>query len=147
MPFAVRRVTAPDDRVAAYELRKEVFVREQHVPEEIELDELDATADHVVAADEAGRVVATGRLVLLDRTTGKVGRMAVARPVRGRGAGAAVLAELERIARSERRLEEIVLHAQLSAKGFYDRAGYRAEGDIFEEAGIDHVTMRKRLHP
>ncbi len=147
MPFRIRRVTTPEDRAAAYELRKEVFVREQHVPEEIELDELDATADHVVVADETGRVVATGRLVLLDRTTGKVGRMAVARPIRGRGAGAAVLAELERIAGTERRLDEIVLHAQLSAKGFYDRAGYLPEGRVFEEAGIQHVAMRKRLHP
>lgn len=147
MPFAVRRVLTLSDRAAAYALRKEVFVREQHVPEEIELDEHDDGADHVVAADESGRIVATGRLVLLDPGTGKIGRMAVARPVRGRGAGAAVLLELERIARDERRLGAIVLHAQLSAKGFYDRAGYLTEGDIFTEAGIDHVAMRKRLHP
>src|SRR5512133_740454 len=147
MPFTVRRVVAPDDRAAAYELRKEVFVREQHVPEEIELDEQDTTADHVVAADEAGRVVGPGRLVLVDSETGKIGRMAVAKAVRGRGAGAVVLAELERIGREERRLGAIVLHAQLSAKGFSDRTGYHVEGEVFEEAGIDHVTMRKRLHP
>jgi predicted GNAT family N-acyltransferase len=147
MPFTVRRALTRSDRDAAFELRREVFVREQHVPEEIELDDHDATADHVVAVDENGRVVATGRLVLLDGATGKVGRMAVARPVRGQGAGAAVLAELERIAREERRLGAIVLHAQLSAKGFYDRTGYLSEGEVFEEAGIDHVAMRKRLHP
>ena len=147
MPFTTRRVTAPSDRAAAYALRKEVFVREQRVPEEIELDELDDAADHVVAVDDAGRVVATGRLVVLDARTGKIGRMAVTRSVRGLGAGAAGLATLERIAREERRLADIVLHAQLSAKGFYDRAGYLPEGGVFQEAGIEHVAMRKRLHP
>jgi predicted GNAT family N-acyltransferase len=147
MPFTVRRALSESDRAAALALRREVFVREQHVPEEIELDDHDATADHVVAVDESGRVVATGRLVLLDGATGKVGRMAVAKPIRGRGAGTAVLAELERIAREERRVDSIVLHAQLSAKGFYDRTGYLAEGEVFEEAGIDHLQMRKRLHP
>ncbi len=146
MPSAVRRVTSPSDREAAYALRREVFVVEQHVPEEIELDEHDPTADHVVAVDEQGRCVATGRLVRLDAHTGKVGRMAVAAPLRGRGAGAAVLAELERIAR-ERGMWEIILHAQLTARGFYDRAGYVPEGSVFEEAGIQHVAMRKRLHP
>jgi predicted GNAT family N-acyltransferase len=147
VPFLTRRVTTQADRAAAYALRKEVFVREQHVPEEIELDELDDAADHVVAVDDAGRVVATGRLVVLGAHTGKIGRMAVTKSVRGQGAGAAVLQSLERIAREEHRWGEIVLHAQLSAKGFYDRAGYVAEGDIFEEAGIEHVAMRKRLHP
>ncbi len=146
MPFTLRRVTTRADRDAAYALRREVFVVEQHVPEEIELDEHDATADHVVAVDPQGRCVATGRLVALDPRTGKIGRMAVVAPLRGRGAGAAVLAELETLAR-ERGLAEVVLHAQLTAKGFYDRAGYRPEGAVFEEAGIQHVAMRKRLHP
>ncbi len=146
MPFTLRRVTSTQDREAAYALRREVFVVEQHVPEEIELDEHDPSAEHVVAVDGQGRCVATGRLVRLDPATGKVGRMAVAAPLRGRGAGAAVLGELERIAR-ERGLAEIVLHAQLTAKGFYDRAGYLPEGPEFDEAGIRHVAMRKRLHP
>jgi predicted GNAT family N-acyltransferase len=70
--------------------------------------------------------------------------MAVARGARGRGAGRVVLAELERVAR-ERGMAEVVLHAQLSARGFYDRLGYAAEGPVFEEAGIEHVAMRKRL--
>ena len=143
MAFRVRRAL-PADLDRAYALRREVFVVEQRVPEELERDEHDAAADHVVAEDEAGRCVATGRLVRIGPRTGKVGRMAVAAQVRGRGAGAAVLAELERVA-AGRGLEEIVLHAQVSAKAFYDRAGYVAEGDIFTEAGIEHVTMRKRL--
>jgi predicted GNAT family N-acyltransferase len=141
----VLRARGAGDRELAYALRREVFVVEQRVPEELERDEHDeGDADHVLALDPGGRCVAVGRLVPLDARTGKVGRMAVAAPLRGRGAGAAVLRELERIA-AERGLSEIVLHAQLEAKGFYDRAGYVAEGDVFEEAGIAHVAMRKRL--
>jgi predicted GNAT family N-acyltransferase len=142
-PFTVRRA-AGTDLAHAMALRDEVFVSEQGVPVEIEHDEHDARADHVVAVDASGAVVATGRLVGVDAATGKIGRMAVRRDVRGRGAGALVLAELERIAR-ERGLSAIVLHAQTSARGFYDRLGYVAEGPEFQEAGIDHVAMRKRL--
>ncbi len=142
--YPVRRATAPADLAGAYALREEVFVREQGVPAELERDGDDGSAVHVIALDGEGRCVATGRLVLLGEGVGKVGRMAVAAPERGRGAGAAVLAELERAGR-ELGLAEVVLHAQLSARGFYDRTGYTAEGEVFEEAGIEHVTMRKRL--
>jgi predicted GNAT family N-acyltransferase len=144
MSYRVKRVGTDEERARAYALRHEVFVVEQAVPEDLERDEHDESADHVVAEDAAGRLVATGRLVQLDARVGKVGRMAVVRSERGRGAGAAVLTELERLAR-ERGLTEVLLHAQLSARGFYDRAGYLAEGDEFEEAGIGHVAMRKRL--
>jgi predicted GNAT family N-acyltransferase len=143
MAFTIRRASGAD-LASAHALRQAVFVVEQGVPAELEHDAQDATADHVVALDDTGAVVATGRLLVADARTGKVGRMAVAASVRGKGAGAAVLAELERIAR-ERGLTEIVLHAQTSARGFYDRAGYRAEGDLYWEAGIEHITMRKGL--
>ena len=144
MPFQILRSRTEADRVAAYALRHQVFVVEQGVPEQLERDEHDRTADHVLALGDTGRCVATGRLVVLDGRTGKVGRMAVAAEVRGQGAGRAVLAELERIA-AERGLEELVLHAQVTARGFYDRTGYLPEGDVFQEAGIDHLAMRKRL--
>jgi predicted GNAT family N-acyltransferase len=144
MGYSVKRVETSGDRARAFTLRHEVFVVEQGVPEDLERDEHDDAADHVFAEDAAGRVVATGRLVQLDGRVGKIGRMAVARSERGRGAGVAVLVELERIAR-EKSLAEVVLHAQLSARGFYDRNGYLAEGAEFEEAGIAHVAMRKRL--
>lgn len=144
MGYRVKRVDRDEDRARAYALRHEVFVVEQAVPEDLERDEQDDRADHVIAEDAAGRLVATGRLVDLDGRVGKVGRMAVSRSERGRGAGAAVLAELERIAR-EKGMSEILLHAQLTARGFYDQAGYLAEGPEFEEAGIGHVAMRKRL--
>jgi predicted GNAT family N-acyltransferase len=144
MAYRIKRVVTSEDRARAFALRHEVFVVEQGVPEDLERDEQDDTAAHVLAEDAAGRLVGAGRLVRLEGRVGKVGRMAVARSERGRGAGAAVLTELERIAR-DGGLAEIVLHAQLSAKGFYDRAGYLVEGTQFEEAGIAHVLMRKRL--
>ncbi|RFU22606.1 GNAT family N-acetyltransferase [Geodermatophilus marinus] len=124
-------------------LRTRVFVEEQGVPAEVERDALDATAVHALARDERGRVVATGRLVERGGVA-VVGRMAVDAAARGRGYGAAVLAVLHRQALA-RGLAEVELHAQVSARGFYERAGYTAVGDEYEEAGIAHVTMRRTL--
>ena len=134
--------TAADwPQVAA--LRTRVFVEEQGVPPEIERDAADATAVHVLSRDDAGRVVATGRLIER-RGAAVIGRMAADPSVRGRGHGAAVLAELHRQAvRLGHRSVE--LHAQLPARGFYERAGYTAVGGEYEEAGIPHVTMVRRL--
>jgi predicted GNAT family N-acyltransferase len=140
----VKLATTAEERERAFALRHEVFVVEQRVPAKLERDAYDASADHAIAVERGGCVLATGRLVALDARRGKVGRMAVAASRRGEGLGAMVLAELERAARA-RGLREVVLHAQLSAKGFYERLGYLAEGAVFEEAGIAHVTMRKPL--
>jgi predicted GNAT family N-acyltransferase len=137
-----RRATAADwPDVAA--LRTRVFVEEQGVPAEVEQDEHDATAVHALVEDEDGRVVATGRLLVRDGRA-VIGRMAVDAAARGRGHGAAVLAELHRQA-AVLGLPEVELHAQLTARGFYERAGYTAVGDVYEEAGIAHVTMRRPL--
>ncbi|MGY1887481.1 GNAT family N-acetyltransferase [Blastococcus sp. SYSU DS0753] len=140
-PTAQVATTADWPEVAA--LRSRVFVEEQGVPPEIEQDDADAVAVHVLSRDVSGRVVATGRL-LLDGATARIGRMAAAAEVRGRGHGAAVLAELHRqaVARGARAVE---LHAQLPARRFYERAGYAAVGEVYEEAGIAHVTMRRAL--
>jgi len=124
-------------------LRTRVFVEEQGVPAEIEQDDRDATAVHALSRDETGRVVATGRL-LVGEEPATIGRMAADPAVRGRGHGAAVLAELHRQA-ALRGVCEIELHAQVSARGFYERAGYSPVGEVYEEAGIAHVTMRRRL--
>jgi predicted GNAT family N-acyltransferase len=131
------------DRAAIAALRTRVFVQEQGVPAEIEQDDEDEQAVHVLSRDDAGAVVATGRLLLRGRSAG-IGRMAADAAVRGRGHGAAVLAELHRQA-VLRGVTEIELHAQVSARGFYERAGYTAVGEEYEEAGITHVTMRRRL--
>ena len=124
-------------------LRTRVFVEEQGVPAEIEQDAHDAGAVHVLDRDDDGRVVATGRLRVRDGR-GVIGRMAVDASARGAGHGAAVLAELHRQA-VLLGLTEVELHAQLTARGFYERAGYAAVGDVYQEAGIAHVTMRRAL--
>jgi predicted GNAT family N-acyltransferase len=136
-------VAAPEDRPEIAALRTRVFVEEQGVPPEIEQDAADATAVHVLSRDGAGRVVATGRLLVRGSTAG-IGRMAADASVRGLGYGAAVLEELHRQA-VLRGVTVVELHAQVSARRFYERAGYTAIGEEYEEAGITHVTMRRPL--
>jgi predicted GNAT family N-acyltransferase len=137
-------VAGPDDWPEIVDLRTRVFVGEQGVPPEIEQDDQDATAVHALSRDASGRVVATGRLLLPDHGPAGIGRMATDAGARGGGHGAAVLAELHRQA-VLRGATEVELHAQVTARGFYERAGYAAVGDVYEEAGIAHITMRRRL--
>jgi predicted GNAT family N-acyltransferase len=143
MSAPAARVAGPEDRAEIAALRTRVFVGEQGVPPEIEQDAADAWAVHVLSRDDSGAVVATGRLLVRGTSAG-IGRMAADPAVRGRGHGAAVLAELHRQA-VLRGVTEIELHAQVSARGFYQRAGYTAVGEEYEEAGITHITMRRRV--
>jgi YbgC/YbaW family acyl-CoA thioester hydrolase len=129
---------------AARELRTAVFVEEQRIPLDIELDEADATAVHAVAHNRLGQVVGTGRLLQPQPGIGKVGRMAVHRALRGGSVGRRVLQALTDAARA-RGDRELVLHAQRSAVGFYLRLGFAARGEPFTEAGIEHLEMFKPL--
>jgi predicted GNAT family N-acyltransferase len=142
MRGAVRRASG-DDLAGALALRHRVFCEEQGVPEELERDEHDAAALHLVAVDESGTVVATCRLVPRGRAM-VLGRMAVDRSSRGLGLGARLLeaAHAEAVAAGAR---EVELHAQLEVRDFYARAGYVAEGAEFEEAGIAHIVMRRAV--
>jgi predicted GNAT family N-acyltransferase len=137
------RLAESADRPALHALRHEVFVVGQGVPAELEQDRRDETAEHVVAVRD-GKVVGTGRLLVGTDGTGSVGRMAVAEPARGGRVGATMLQLLEERA-AELGLTAIELHAQVPARGFYDRAGYVATSDVYLEAGLEHVTMRKSL--
>jgi YbgC/YbaW family acyl-CoA thioester hydrolase len=128
----------------AQRLRTTVFVEEQRIPQELEWDVADATALHAVAYNRLGRPLATGRLLAHEPGTSKIGRMAVERTVRGGGLGRDVLHALTDAARA-RGDAEVVLNAQRSAEAFYDRLGFTVLGAPFEEAGIPHVTMFKRL--
>lgn len=149
------RLASPSELDAVFALRHEVFVVGQDVPEELERDALDAGADHAVAVVD-GRVVGTGRLVdgRIDEdgrlvpgtegTVGTIGRMAVSPAARGDGVGRAVLDLLVSRA-AERGLPQVELHAQLHARGFYDRAGFTPFGEVYLEAGIEHLGMRRPL--
>jgi predicted GNAT family N-acyltransferase len=141
--FPAAALATAEDWPELVALRTRVFVDEQGVPPEIEQDDRDATAVHVLSRTPDGRVVATGRL-LVDGERATIGRMAADASVRGRGHGAAVLAELHRQA-VLRGVREVELHAQVAARRFYERAGYEARGDEHLEAGIRHVTMRRTL--
>jgi len=128
----------------AGKVRRDVFIDEQRIPKELEWDEHDATAVHAVARNRLGQAVATGRLVTEAPGVGRIGRMAVHRTLRSGGHGAAVLRALEAAA-AARGDREVTLHAQRSAEAFYARLGYLPYGDPFEEAGIAHIEMRRKL--
>jgi predicted GNAT family N-acyltransferase len=127
---------------AALALRHEVFVVEQRVPLAEEQDGRDPGALHLVGV-EAGEVIATCRLVR-DGDTVKLGRVAVAPAARRRGIASALLAEAEARAR-DMGARRIALAAQTGALGLYEGAGYRARGERFLDAGIEHLIMDKRL--
>ena len=126
-------------------VRQEVFVEEQKIPKELEWDVADADAVHAVAYNRLGQPLATGRYLPYGQPgVVKIGRMAVKRVLRGSGVGRDVLLALTDTAR-QRGEQEVLLHAQRSAAGFYTRLGYAVRGEPFEEAGIPHIEMHMRL--
>jgi len=130
----------PDARA----IRHEVFIDEQRIPAEMEWDGADPTCIHAVAYNRFGLPLATGRLLEHVPGVAKVGRMAVRRSMRGSHVGRALLDGLMDAAR-QRGDREMLLHAQISAAGFYSRLGFVARGPEFEEAGITHVEMVRQL--
>ncbi|GHF01154.1 acetyltransferase [Streptomyces spiralis] len=151
--YTTRVAEDPADREACFAVRKEVFVVEQGVPEDIEYDALDAVALHVLAVREDGTPLGTGRLLHGeaaagrtggDPTVGSLGRLAVTQQARGLGVGAALVRAIEDAARA-RGLAAVDLHAQTHALGFYERLGYEAYGPEFPDAGIPHRAMRRAL--
>jgi predicted GNAT family N-acyltransferase len=126
-------------RDEASRIRFTVFVEEQGVPREIELDERDAQCVHALARLD-GRAVGTGRLL----PDAHIGRMAVLRECRGQGVGGRILEALMACAR-QRGDRKIVLSAQVHAQAFYARHGFAPFGEVYPEAGIPHQDMRKAL--
>jgi YbgC/YbaW family acyl-CoA thioester hydrolase len=125
-------------------LRTEVFVEEQGVSQALEWDEDDARSVHAVLRNRMGLPVATGRLLPAVEGVSKIGRMAVKRKLRGLKLGDHVLTGLLDAAR-QRGDREVVLHAQCTAENFYQRQGFIRRGNVFQEAGMDHVEMTIRL--
>ncbi len=144
--IAIRWASGPDDVRGAFAVRERVFCEEQGVPRELELDERDRDALHLVALDPAGRrVIGTLRL-LVDADRAKVGRVAVEREWRRRGIALRML-ELALAAARERGCVRVRLAAQLAATEVYRRVGFVVESEPFEQAGIPHVWMGQRLAP
>lgn len=141
----VRVAEREGERADAMAVRIAVFVEGQGVPEKKERDGKDDEAVHFVAYDDA-RAIGAARLRPIGEGEAKVERVAVREPRRGEGWGRRLMAAVEDAAR-ERDLPDLVLHAQTHVEGFYADLGYEPTSDEFEEAGIPHVEMRKRLDP
>lgn len=137
MTTTIRFGDWPAMQADAKPIRMEVFVREQNVPAELEMDDRDATCLHAVAYDSEGKPVGTGRLL----PDGHIGRMAVLREARGCGVGGAILKGLMDKAQA-RGDEKVVLSAQTHAAEFYLAHGFAMAGDVFYEAGIPHIEMQ-----
>lgn len=136
------KITVTDDFDACMAIRRTVFVQEQNVPEELEQDDHDATAVHLLAVAD-GVPVGTARL-LIDGTTAKIGRVALLPQARGKGAGAALM----RAALDELRARGVTtakLGAQTHALVFYEKLGFSAYGPEYDDAGIPHRDMSRTL--
>lgn len=143
--ITVRWAAEPGELESAFALREEVFYGEQGVPRQEEFDGLDEQALHVVALSPGEeQVIGTLRVVLLDGSRAKVGRVVVQREWRGRGIASRML-QLALDEVRERGCEEVRLASQIQVVPLYRRAGFTVESEPFQEAGIPHVWMGLRL--
>jgi predicted GNAT family N-acyltransferase len=138
----IRIADFDEDYAAIHRIRFTVFVDEQHVPPEIELDDRDRQCIHLLAFRDDAEPVGTGRIDL--DYGGKIGRVAVLASERGTGVGRALMETLHEIA-NRHGLAEVWCNAQVTAVPFYTRLGYRVTSEPFDEAGIEHVKMKKEL--
>jgi len=136
--ITIKRVRSQAELVQALTIRIRVFVKEQTVPAEIELDSDDQRATHFLATS-AGKAVGTARVVM-NHENAKIGRMAVLKNHRRRGVGAALLRR-SILAAKRMHARQIYLNAQVAVIGFYERMGFCAVGKVFTEAGIAHRKM------
>lgn len=129
------------DQDAIRRIRTEVFVVEQSVPIELEIDGADPDSRHVLALLADGTAVGTARLL----KTGQIGRIAVLKAWRGKGIGSRLVKALVALARKEE-TRMVYLHSQVQAVPFYEHLGFRETGEPpFDDAGIQHVHMEKAL--
>ncbi len=142
-PYSIAVTQTPAEREACYDIRKAVFVQEQAVPLELEMDEYDDVATHFLLRDPEGTPLATARL--LDKHgLAKIGRVAVVQEARGRGLGLMLMQYVVEEAQ-KRGFTEAVLDSQTYAIPFYERLGFTAEGEEFDDASIPHFLMRRKL--
>ena len=127
------------NKALIHQVRTDVFVHEQNIPPDLEIDHLDSVSQHVLSTYE-GLPVGTGRLT----PQGRIGRVAVSRPLRRQGVGQQIMEQLLELAERNRH-REVVLSAQHHAISFYEKLGFEREDEAFLEVGIWHVTMRKRM--
>lgn len=136
LPFSIRLATWQVDQPALYAVRHAVFVEEQNVPVNEEIDIHDSNAVHWLALDKQQHPIGTVRL----QANGKIGRMAVLVAWRKQGVGSALLRQVVAYAQQQG-YPHLFLHAQVQASSFYQRHNFVSQGNTFTEAGILHQTM------
>ena len=124
-------------------IRKSVFQEEQGVDPDLDFDGEDETSQQLIASLN-GEYVGTARVRYLDDKTAKIERLAVLPVGRGYGIGKKIMEKAMEVIASKN-IPEVVIHAQEYIKGLHQQLGFQEEGEVFEEAGIRHVTMRKTL--
>lgn len=140
----IARIVKSDEELQdAYDVRTKVFVEEQQVPEEEEIDQFEREASHVVLYD-GDKPVGAGRFRILNGI-GKIERICVLPDYRSKGAGKIIMEKLEEIAASKE-MQTLKLNAQTHAEAFYEKLGYNTiSKETFLDAGIPHVTMVKEI--
>ncbi|MCM3595174.1 GNAT family N-acetyltransferase [Metabacillus idriensis] len=140
----IARIVKSDEELQdAYDVRTKVFVEEQQVPEEEEIDQFEREASHVVLYD-GDKPVGAGRFRILNGI-GKIERICVLPDYRSKGAGKIIMEKLEEIAASKE-MQTLKLNAQTHAEPFYEKLGYNTiSKETFLDAGIPHVTMVKEI--
>lgn len=127
-----------------FAVRKQVFVKEQHVPEDNEIDDKESLSTHVIGYNFKGEPFATARIRPLNDTLGKIERVAITKDQRGLGYGKKLMQAIETIAK-EMGFKELTMHAQTQAQGFYENLGYHTYGNTFIEENIEHINMNKTI--
>lgn len=140
MQYHIKLTNWANDADRLGDIRRTVFIEEQKVPENLEWDESDDDATHVLATDNDNKPVATARI----KDDGHIGRMAVLKAHRKHGIGSAMLKQLIDHAR-EQLLARVFVHAQITAMPFYAKHGFVAISDEFMDAGIPHKIMQLEL--
>lgn len=140
----IRRGQSDEIIEAAFAIRRDVFVDEQGVPEAVEIDGLDDQAMHVLALVDDDEPVGTARIRYKSEDVVKPERVAVRSDYRGRGIGKQLMVAVEDEAR-DAAVSTLLIHAQTRVEPFYSALGYERISDEFDEAGIPHVKMEKRL--
>ncbi|WLR42978.1 GNAT family N-acetyltransferase [Bacillus carboniphilus] len=139
----VHQVTSKEQLDQAIEIRMKVFVNEQQVPEELEKDEHDQHANHVLLYNQSHEPIGTGRCRIMNQY-GKIERVCVLKEYRKGGNGKRIITKLEEILK-EKGIQKFKLHAQTQAKAFYEKLGYKITSDIFYDANIPHIEMTKEV--
>jgi len=141
--FSYKLVTSGVELQEAFEVRRQVFVREQSISEDLVFDGHDRESLHMVVKD-GQRVIGTARVQFLTDNQAKLERMAILERYRRKGIGKEMLLFLDAVWK-DKQVQQVIIHAQLEVVPFYKLYGFDELGLPFQEAGIKHIKMRKQV--